>query len=252
MKKMPCWRWPTRCSSNRAVEGKTVPCTSLSEMDDVKRSIQAVIFDLDGVLVDTEPLVVRAWQEILVPFGRPLDEQDIYYIMGIDEETTNRYILEKTGLPMDLETSTRIHRQHLARLFAQELRLAEGAQALLESLAGRGLALAIASNSRAEYVDQMLQDMGLRPYFQALATREHATHGKPAPDLYLAAARLLGVPPQACLAVEDSAVGLQAAVAAGMGCLVIAPADGVAQDFSLALARAGSLPELAHEMEKFL
>jgi beta-phosphoglucomutase-like phosphatase (HAD superfamily) len=105
--------------------------------------------------------------------------------------------------------------------------------------------------------------MGLRSWFQALATRESAAQGKPAPDLYLAAARLLGVEPQRCLAVEDSPVGLQAAVAAGMGCLIITPPtpaisgsggvpDTNGKDYSLALAKVRSLPELSQCLLAFL
>jgi beta-phosphoglucomutase-like phosphatase (HAD superfamily) len=99
-------------------------------------SIQAIIFDLDGVLVDTEPLVVAAWQEVLAPHGLYLSEEDIQTIMGIDEETTNRYILEKTGLAMDLPSATHLVRKHLAALFKAELRPAEGAEELLQQSGG--------------------------------------------------------------------------------------------------------------------
>jgi beta-phosphoglucomutase-like phosphatase (HAD superfamily) len=110
----------------------------------------------------------------------------------------------------------------------------------------------VASNSFGEYVRRVLAVMDLRQVFACVCTREDARRGKPAPDLYLAAARCLGLPPGECVAVEDSPVGLQAALAAGVHAVAVPNERLRAQDFSGAAARYDSLEELTANLERLL
>jgi len=204
--------------------------------------IEAVLFDLDGLLIDSEPLHFACWRETLKTIGHDLTEES--YVnhwtrdgMGIAD------FCKLHMLPQDADRL----RSHKARLYERrvrtELALMPGARQCLESLHGRK-ALALATAGYPEAVDPALARHGLRPFFKAIVTRSDVKRFKPAPDVFLRAAELLGVEPANCLVLEDAEKGVRAAHAAGMYCIAIPNLHTRDNDFSLATCVLASLFEV--------
>jgi HAD superfamily hydrolase (TIGR01509 family) len=172
-----------------------------------------VIFDCDGVLIDSELLSVRADVECLAEYGIDLSA----------EEILERYTgISMAGMLADLEMRygrglpdfARRHRERLRRLFGADLRAIPGVTAALDSLACR---VCVASSSTPERLRHALSLVGLLDRFDPnIFSAAEVAHGKPAPDLFLHAADRMGITPQRCVVVEDSLPGVAAAVAAGM------------------------------------
>jgi len=205
---------------------------------------RAFIFDLDGVLANTEPMAFKAWQQLILLTGVVLDDADYHAMLGVDVEATAQFILRRTGLAQAVDEMVADHWRRMKVLIDAELEPPTDAAALLAELARRGCRLAVASNSPTGYVLHVLEKVRLLGAFEVVVGREQVLNGKPDPELYLEAARRLGCAPQNCVAVEDSPLGLRAAVNAGMRCLAITP-DGKCQNgHTQALACFTSLEEL--------
>ena len=173
-------------------------------------AVRALICDMDGVLADTEPLFYAATRDAIAP--HPFTEADYARFIGtggLEEWLTATY-----GLPPDLLHTRVMPAYHDA--IDRGLPAMAGAAALLEAAHARGLAVAVASTSSHTSIDLTLRAAGLRHHFPLVVSASDVARGKPAPDIYLHTARLLGVPPAACLVVEDSVHGIIAAAAAGM------------------------------------
>jgi HAD superfamily hydrolase (TIGR01509 family) len=175
----------------------------------------AVIFDMDGVLVETEQ-VWDAVREQLVRErgGRWLPEAQAA-MMGMSSPEWSRYLAEDLGVPMAPEAINREVVERISARYADALPLLDGAVEVVRAMAGRW-PLGLASSSNRPVIDLVLDLAGLAACFRATVSSEEVARGKPAPDVYLEAAARLGVAPSACVAVEDSASGLRSAAAAGM------------------------------------
>jgi HAD superfamily hydrolase (TIGR01509 family) len=180
----------------------------------------AVIFDLDGVLVDSEP----AWNDVrraLVEEGGGNWREDAQRVMmGMSSVEWSRYMREELGVPMSAEAITAAVVERLERRYRDRLPLVPGAREAVASLASRW-PLAIASSANRSTIALVLRLADLTDCFQATVSSEEVPHGKPMPDVYLEAARRLSREPADCAAVEDSANGLRAAAAAGMSVIAI-------------------------------
>jgi HAD superfamily hydrolase (TIGR01509 family) len=206
--------------------------------------IQAVIFDLDGVLVNTEPLAFKAWQQILAHTGKIMGEEDYLAMIGMDSTASTRYVNQFTGMNWtEAEIMPRLWAR-MEKIVDEELEPLPGSAELVAELGRRGLHLAVASNSDTRYVRHVLEKVRLLPAFEAVIGRDQVSQGKPAPDPYLKAAAHLGCDPQHCLAIEDSTIGLQAAVSAGMRCLGITPTGECSNGHASAYACFRSMEEL--------
>jgi len=190
---------------------------------------RAFIFDLDGVLANTEPLAFKAWQQLVDPTGVVMDNADYHTMLGMDAQSTAQFIFKRTGLAVAPAEMVDDHWHRVIALIDAELEPLPVACALVTELRRRGCRLAVASNSPTNYVEHVLKRIGLLDAFDAIVGRDQVQNGKPNPDPYLAAARLIGCEPQDCVAVEDSPLGLRSAVNAGMRCLAITP-DGKCQN----------------------
>ena len=175
------------------------------------RAVQAVVFDLDGVLVDSEPVHLELSRRIVAP--AELREED--YARFIGGGGIVRWLSETYGIAPE-ELRRDFDAAFDAYIAEQSIEPVDGAGELIEAIATRGLALAVASQSDEHGVVRTLRSAGLAQHFPIVASAQHVARGKPAPDVYLRAAELLGADPAACLAVEDSAHGVTAALAAGM------------------------------------
>jgi HAD superfamily hydrolase (TIGR01509 family) len=197
--------------------------------------IAAVVFDLDGVILQTE----EVWDEVR---GRYVVEQGGRYdaaaqraMMGMSAPEWSRYLAEDLGVPgTPEEISADIVRLMEAR-YREELPLIPGARDAVERLAARW-PLGLASSSNRPLIDAALELAGLVVFFQATVSSEEVARGKPAPDVYLEAARRLGVPAERCSAVEDSDSGIRSAKAAGMHTIAIPNPNFPPGEDALALA----------------
>jgi beta-phosphoglucomutase-like phosphatase (HAD superfamily) len=185
---------------------------------------RAVVFDCDGVLVDSEPHSAVAWMAALGRYGHRVSAADVAACTGLGYAATYARLAavdpeELLPAPEDLAPEVLAA---LAASFDRGLVTFPDAAACVTALAFDGVPLAVASTSRRDRLDLTLGRSGLARYFQATVAGDEVAHGKPAPDVYLAAAERLGVPPSACLAVEDTGHGAAAAVAAGMRVIGVA------------------------------
>lgn len=187
----------------------------------LEQPIRAVIFDHDGTLVDSEPLHLAAWQELLAPYQAQLSAEEYQrHLSGRPSLASAQWLTERFDLPVDPEALfQQKHRAVCTWLEQQAYPLMPGAVPLLRALQSAGTPLALASGASLPEVQSSLNHHNLHPYFPVVVTRDQVNNNKPAPDVYLLAARQLGIPPEDCLAIEDSDSGQRAAQAAGMACL---------------------------------
>jgi HAD superfamily hydrolase (TIGR01509 family) len=205
----------------------------------------AVVFDLDGVLVDSE----HVWDEVREALAHERDgrwhpgaQRDM---MGMSSPEWSRYMHERIGLRESPEEINRIVVGRMLERYAGDPPWIPGAVEAVRSAAA-AFRLGLASSSNRELIDTVLAAGGLDSLFAATVSSEEVARGKPAPDVYLEAARRLGVDPPACAAIEDSHNGIRSAKAAGMACIAIPnaqfpPGDAV-EEADLVL---GSIEELA-------
>jgi HAD superfamily hydrolase (TIGR01509 family) len=179
-------------------------------------SISHIIFDCDGVLVDSEPLSMRADAEVLARAGIKISEAELHKrFVGTTFQDMVAEIEKQhaTKLPSNLSD---LKNARMNEMYRTELKLVRGVRDALEDIRNMGLSMSIASNGPKERVKLALQLTGLLPYFKnAIVTYEDVPQGKPAPDMYLLAAKNAGVKADDCLVVEDSLTGVTAAVDAG-------------------------------------
>jgi HAD superfamily hydrolase (TIGR01509 family) len=183
--------------------------------------IIAVVFDLDGVIVDSEHLWDEARRELVRERGGVWVDEATRAMMGMSSVEWSRYMHEELGvvdLPPEAISSAVVER--LERMYREELPLIPGAVEAVRSLAERWR-LGLASSANRQIIDLALELADLDGYFEATVSSEEVPRGKPAPDVYFEAAARLGVPPDRCAAVEDSTNGIRSAASAGMKVLAI-------------------------------
>jgi HAD superfamily hydrolase (TIGR01509 family) len=182
--------------------------------------IDAVVFDLDGVIIDSEELWDEVREGLARERGGRWNAQAQADMMGMSSTEWSRYLHQVVGLP---EPPDEINREVVERMLArysESLPLVDGAVDAVKRLAAHWR-LAVASSSNRELIDRVLEVSGLAPYFEATVSSEEVERGKPAPDVYLEAARRLGVEAARSVAIEDSASGIRSAHAAGMHVVAI-------------------------------
>jgi HAD superfamily hydrolase (TIGR01509 family) len=182
--------------------------------------IQALVFDLDGVLLDSEHVWDEARRQLAKERGGRWHEQASRDMMGMSSLEWSRYMHDVIGLPEPPEEISAEVVRRLEAIYREDLPLFDGAVEAVERLAARW-PLGLASSSNRELIDLVLELSGLARSFEATVSSEEVAQGKPAPDVYLEAARRLETPPERCAAVEDSENGIRSAKAAGMRVLVI-------------------------------
>ena len=195
--------------------------------------IVAVVFDLDGVLVDSEPIHFRAANRVLARYGSSIGEEEYRHFIGLGELATWEAWRRDHALPATTEELLVAHTAARLEEIAVGVPAIEPAVALARRLHGTGMRLAIASSSTGAIIDALLRALGLDAVFRVRVSGEdpEVQASKPAPDVYLLAAARLGVSPGACLAIEDSGPGVTAAKRAGMTCVAVPNRWTADQDF---------------------
>ena len=180
----------------------------------------AVLFDMDGLLIDSERGLMDAWLRAAGEHGFGLAPADYLAVVGLAAAASDAILERVCGGRDEFErarTSVEIFMNGSGVVFP----LKRGAGALLEALAARQIPCAVASSSTRAEIEERLAAVGVRQKFAAVAGGDEVAQGKPSPDVYLLAAQRLGVPPQSCLALEDSHNGARAALAAGAAVAIV-------------------------------
>ena len=180
----------------------------------------AVIFDLDGVILDSEQLWNECKQAVVRDTGGMWRDDAPGAMMGMSSPEWSAYMHDALKVDLPPEVINRLVVRRLEARYREALPVLPGAQQAVLAFA-RAWPLALASSSNREVIDLVVETAGLQAAFVATVSSEEVPRGKPAPDVYLEAARRLGVPAQECVAIEDSANGLRAATAAGMAVIAV-------------------------------
>ena len=182
--------------------------------------IQAVVFDLDGVLVDSEPVWEQVRRGLVAERGGHWAPDAQRRLMGMSTPEWSRYLSEDLGVGLPADEVATLVVDRMAARYRERVPLIDGAVDAVHRIAARW-PLAVASSAPATLIEIVLQSAGLRACFAVVKSTEQVAHGKPAPDIYLAVTAELGCPPPDCAAVEDSSNGLRSAAAAGLRVIAI-------------------------------
>ena len=181
----------------------------------------AVIFDMDGVLLDSEPLHYEAVRQILQEQGVEFPLEDYFRYLGTTLTSTWDDLCGRYPIHMPFEQfETRYNADVLAQYEAGAPLIA-GAMELVQQLSEAGIPIAVASSSHRQWVEAALNGVGLRQYFDQTTAGDEVSEGKPSPEIYLKAAAKLGFAPEDCIAIEDAPAGVESAAAAGMRVVLV-------------------------------
>jgi beta-phosphoglucomutase family hydrolase len=189
---------------------------------DIPPDTLGLIFDCDGTIADTMPLHYRAWVAALGEHGVEFPEALFYELAGVPTDAIIRILNDRHGHHMPVRQTAEL-KDRLSEQFIPEVLPIEPVVQVARAYKGK-LPMAVASGGTRVMVHKTLGAVGLLDMFDAVVTAEDVKHGKPAPDIFLEAARRLGIPPGRCVGFEDGELGLQSARAAGMVVIDVRPA----------------------------
>jgi HAD superfamily hydrolase (TIGR01509 family) len=212
--------------------------------------IQAIIFDMDGLMVDSEPIARRGWEIVLAKYGRELDQHTYERMVGRRLEESAAIIIETYKLPLSRDNLAQIKEDEMVRLWAEGLPVMPGLHQLVACLNEQSIPWGVATSSRRHYALKVLAQLGLSDTCQAVAAGNEVQRGKPAPDIYLLAAERMNIDPQYCLALEDSVPGGNAAIAAGMTLAAVPNGHTSPADFPFADYIFGSLHDVINLVKR--
>ena len=213
--------------------------------------LNAVFFDHDGTLVDSEPSHFQMWRQVLAHYGVPLSEEQYKnYYAGVPTAANAVDMVKRFALP-ERHTALAEAKNLATRAFLSKsaFPLMPDAKETLALFHSRGLQLAVVTGASRIGVQATIRAYSLHDYFATVVSGDDVRQSKPAPDCYLLAIRLLGVESAECIAIEDTEHGVNAANAAGLACLAVPTMMSKHQDFSRATGLFGSLGEAAAWIE---
>lgn len=207
-------------------------------------NVEAVIFDMDGVLLDSEPVHFEATCALLAEYGIAYQPAAGEEFFGCTDRDVFRVLRARYDLPKDEDALITAWIGHVLPRLATRIHPLPGVPDVVFALRARGIRLALASASAAPVIAASLQALGLADAFETRVSGDDVSRGKPSPEIFLEALRRLALPPTACVVVEDSYNGMKAAHAAGMRCAVIPCPSTAHQDFTKADVRLANLHDL--------
>ena len=182
---------------------------------------KAAIWDMDGVIADTAPYHLSAWQEVFQESGVKFTKEDFRHSFGQRNDTIIRNTLGEETSQEEIDAISGEKEASFRRRIEQSLKPLPGVIKLITSLKEYGFKIALASSAPIENIQLLSTGLGIENYFQAIISDKDVTEGKPSPQGFLLAAQRLGVEPKKCIVIEDSVAGVTAAKRAGMHCLAI-------------------------------
>ena len=186
------------------------------------KDIKGAIFDMDGLMIDTEKLYLKFWMLAAKDYGYEMKPEHVYAIRSMARKYSIPKLKSFFGEDCPTE-DIRAHRTELMREYIKEngIEVKKGLFTLLDYLRDRGIKMAVATATPSNRTEEYLHTIGAYDYFSAMVCGDMITNGKPAPDIYMTAAKELGLPPQVCAAFEDSPNGIRAAHDAGCHAIMI-------------------------------
>lgn len=213
--------------------------------------LQAIVFDMDGLMVDSEPLSQQAWDDYLRPYGHQLTEEIVSRIIGLRADVSTPTIKALFNLPESVPTIIAKRAAIYSQIRANGVPPMPGLHELHAAIARRQIPWAVATSSPRSHALEILHQLSLHDRCHAIAAGDEVSHGKPHPEIYQLAAARLGIAPEHCLALEDSGPGSLAAARAGMTVIAIPNAQTKTADFSHIHHRYGSLHEVLANLDSF-
>lgn len=181
----------------------------------------AILFDMDGLLLDTERISRETMVAAMAEKGFAMTESDFVPLIGVPDDINRTVMAKRFGNAFDYDAMRAVQTRLKAEKWGDERPLRPDAMRIVRTVAALGIPCAVATSSRRSNADAHLGHMDLARFMQAVLTRDDVERGKPAPDLYIAAAVALGMVPSACLALENSHNGVRAAYAAGVPVIMV-------------------------------
>ncbi|BAJ63769.1 HAD family hydrolase [Anaerolinea thermophila] len=215
-------------------------------------TIEALIFDLDGLLIDSERLSQRSWSQVMAEAGYLLSEDIYHQMIGRTEKDVKAILKQAFGNNFPFEDMYRKREQRFFEIIEQEgMPRKAGWDELAQYILQNGLRTAVASSTYRRLAEKKLSAARLLSFFEVIVTGDEVSHGKPAPDLFLTAASKLAIPPEKCVVLEDSEAGIQAAYNAGMKCIHIPDIQPISpQTLMLVWHQVSSLAKVREILEK--
>jgi beta-phosphoglucomutase family hydrolase len=184
-------------------------------------TLEAVLWDLDGVIADTADYHYRAWRDVFGRRGVEFTRKDFMRYFGQRHDTIIRFALGDNIPPEEFDVVTREKQEKYRQIVSDHIRPLPGAVELIKSLNDHHIKTAIASSAPPENIDIILRGLGIADCFQAIAWGTEVPEGKPSPQIFLRAAQKLGVEARNCVVIEDAIAGVAAAKKAGMKCIAV-------------------------------
>ena len=182
---------------------------------------KGVIFDLDGVLIDSAPAHKQSWYDLAAKEGYPMSDEFFYKTFGMQNFQVLPMLAGKELAGPEMSKLSDWKERRYREIFSETINLVQGAERLLNELKAEGFLLAIGSSTTKENIDFVMDKLKIERFFDTIVTSKDVTKGKPAPDIFLTAAKRLSLNPGDCIVIEDSLPGIEAAKAAKMSVIAL-------------------------------
>lgn len=214
---------------------------------------EAFIFDMDGVIIDSEPIHIRLDKIMFNELGINIEEHELEKYIGVTNEHMWSDLIKKHNIDKSLEwLLNRALELKLNNLANEDIEPIEGIRELLKQLKSLNFKTAVASSSPLSYINAVLEKFQIKSYFDIIVSGEQVSNSKPAPDIFIKAANLLGVSESDCIVLEDSTNGVRAAKAANMLCIGFNNVNSKNQDIGLADYKVDSIFEVVDLLEQIV
>jgi pseudouridine-5'-monophosphatase len=211
--------------------------------------LDTIIFDLDGLMVNTEPISRQAWNTFLQPYGPPITDEMQAQIIGLRGDVSAGKMRDWYNLPFEIDEILARRRVIYDQLMGDGVPTMPGLYELHAEIARRGMRWGVGTSSPRHHAEKVLNLLGLADRCSAISGGDEVAHGKPAPDIYQLTLRRMDVRPAQCLALEDSGPGSRAAVAAGMRTIAVPHGETQGSDFSHVHAVYPSLTAVLNDLD---